>query len=211
MGRICAAHHVIVVSDEIHEDFIWPGHRFEVFQETDPSFRDFTVTCTAPTKTFNLAGLQISNIFVPNPALRRKLRHAIDAAGYSQVTAFGLAGCEAAYRDGEEWYDQLMVYLKGNLDFFRRFLRERLPELRLIEPEGTYLLWVDMRGLGLSDAALADLIENRAKLWLDAGSVFGPDGSGFERFNIACPRAVLRQALEQLEQAVQAVRGVSKA
>lgn len=206
MGKICAAHQVIVVSDEIHEDFIWPGRRFEVFQEVDPSFRDFTVTCTAPTKTFNLAGLQISNIFVPNPALRRKLRHAIDAAGYSQVTAFGLAGCEAAYRDGEEWYDQLMVYLKGNLDFFRSFLRERLPELRLIEPEGTYLLWVDMRGLGLSDAALADLIENRAGLWLDAGSVFGPDGSGFERFNIACPRATLRQALEQLERAVQSVR-----
>lgn len=206
LGRICQRHGVIVVSDEIHEDFIWPGHQFEVFQEVDPSFRDFTITCTAPTKTFNLAGLQISNIFVPDQGLRRKLRHAIDAAGYSQVTAFGLAGCEAAYRDGGEWYNQLMTYLEGNIDYFREFLKAGLPDLRLIEPEGTYLLWVDFRGLGLSNAGLEDLIRNKAKLWLDSGSVFGPDGNGFERFNIACPRAVLKRALEQLECAVKMLR-----
>lgn len=202
MGEICRKYGTVVVSDEIHADFVLPGKRHHVFQEVDPSFRAFTVTCTSPTKTFNMASLQISNIFIPNDTLRRKFRHELDAAGYSQCGVFGLVGCKAAYAEGEEWYEQLMTYLVGNISFFRDFLASRLPELKLIEPEGTYLLWVDCRGLGLPDAELNAFIRNKAKLWLDAGNVFGAPGEGFERFNVACPRVVLQRALEQLEAAV---------
>ena len=202
LGDICLKHGVLVVSDEIHADFVFPGHRHLVFASLKPEFERITVTCTAPSKTFNLAGLQVSNILVPDPGIRRKMLNEIRSAGYSQLNAMGLAACRAAYEGGAEWLAQLVEYLCGNLDYLRGFLREKLPQVRLVEPEGTYLVWLDFRALGLSDQALDDLIVNRAKLWLDAGPVFGAGGEGFQRINIACPRATLKQALSQLEQAL---------
>ncbi|WP_283609558.1 MalY/PatB family protein [Faecalispora anaeroviscerum] len=202
LGEICLRHGVTVVSDEIHADFAYPGHRHLVFASLRPEFAQITITCTAPTKTFNLAGLQISNIFIPNQSLRRTLRAELDRAGYSQANVMGLIACRAAYEGGAQWLDELKEYLVGNLDFVREYLREHLPAIRLVEPQGTYLIWLDCKALGLDDEALNRLMIEKAKLWLDAGSMFGEEGQGFQRINIACPRVVLRQALEQLGRAV---------
>ncbi|MCD8119615.1 MAG: pyridoxal phosphate-dependent aminotransferase [Lachnospiraceae bacterium] len=202
IGEICLRHHVTVVSDEIHEDFVYGCRRHQVFANLREDFREISVTCTSPAKTFNLAGLQVSNIFIPNAHLRAQFRKQIDAAGYSQMNMVGLTACEAAYRDGREWYEQMMLYLLGNISYVRRFLEERLPEVRLIEPEGTYLLWLDFCGLGLSGAELEELITKKAKLWLDSGAMFGPVGEEFERINVACPQSILEEAMRRLECAV---------
>lgn len=202
VGEICLRHGVLVVSDEIHSDFTWPGKKHQVFAALDPAFSDITVTCTAPSKTFNLAGLQISNIFIENAELRKRFQKEVARTGYSQVGLFGLIACQAAYEEGHEWLEELKAYLYENLLFVRSFLKEQVPEVKLVEPEGTYLLWLDFRGLSLSGEQLEDLIVKKAKLWLDSGRMFGPDGEGFQRINIACPRSVLVRAMEQLRDAV---------
>ncbi|HOK42364.1 MAG TPA: MalY/PatB family protein [Thermoclostridium caenicola] len=202
LGDICLKHGVIVVADEIHADFTYPGHRHQVFVNLKPEFSDITITCTAPTKTFNLAGLQISNIFIANQAIRRKFKQEIVRSGYSQPNIMGIVACRAAYKDGGPWLEELKQYLKGNLDYLREFLEQRLPRIKLVEPEGTYLVWLDCSALGLDDNALEDFIVNKARLWLDSGTMFGAGGEGFQRINIACPRAILEQALTRLESAV---------
>ena len=170
-------------------------------------YQEIAITAMAPSKTFNIAGLQVSNIFIPDPELRRQFKKAVDAAGYSQLNLMGLIGCQAAYEMGEEWLSQLKEYLAENLNFVRTYLQENIPQIHLIEPEGTYLLWLDFRSLGLTEAQRVDLIEKKAHLWVDSGAMFGVDGEGFERINIACPRATLKQALDQLRDAVNAQTG----
>lgn len=202
VARICLKYHVIVLSDEIHHDFVYEGYQHTTFATVDERLNDITVTCTAPSKTFNLAGLQVSNIFIANEELRRKFKKELDRTGYSQLNTAGLAACEAAYGKGRPWLEQLLAYLKGNLDFTREYISEKIPQIRLIEPEGTYLIWLDFRGLSLDNTQLEDLIVNKAGLWLDAGAIFGPSGEGFERINIACPKSVLKEALERIEKAV---------
>ncbi len=202
MGEICLRHGVKVVSDEIHSDFVYEGRRHHVFPTVDPAFQDACIVCTAPSKTFNLAGLQVSNIFIPNAGLRRAFRRQMSAVGYSQVNMIGLHACQAAYETGREWLEELKVYLKGNLDYVRAYLAEHLPQIKLIEPEGTYLIWLDFCALGLPEEKLEHLIVHEAKLWLDSGAIFGSAGEGFERVNIACPRAVLKEALNRLYRAV---------
>ncbi len=202
MGDICLKHGVIVVSDEIHEDFVLGGHTHHVFANLKEAYRDITITCTSPAKTFNLAGLQISNIIIADQALRTAFSQQIAAAGYSQLGTLGITACEAAYRFGEEWYEAMMAYLEDNLRFMQDYLENYLPQLHLIQPEGTYLVWVDCRELGLTEEQLEDLIVHKANLWLDSGAIFGPAGEGFERFNIACPRKTLQQALDQLRSAL---------
>lgn len=206
IGEICLRHNVKVISDEIHSDFVYEGRKHYVFSTVDPAFEDISIICTAPSKTFNLAGLQASNIFIPNAQIRKAFRRQISAAGYSQLNMIGLHACQAAYETGREWLEELKVYLKGNLDYVRAYLEENLPQIKLIEPEGTYLIWLDCRALGLSEEKLEHLIVHEAKLWLDSGAIFGAVGEGFERINIACPRAVLKEALERLHRAV---RGLS--
>ena len=146
--------------------------------------------------------MQISNILIPNQSLRRAFRAELDRAGYSQANVMGLIACRAAYEGGAQWLDDLKEYLVGNLGFVREYLREHIPSIRLVEPQGTYLIWLDCAALGLDDDALNRLVIEQAGLWLDSGSMFGEEGKGFQRINIACPRAVLRQALEQLAHAV---------
>lgn len=201
IGEICIRYGVIVVSDEIHSDFTWEPHRHFMFASLSEKLAAISITCTSPSKTFNLAGLQISNIFISNETLRRKFQKAVAAAGYSQVNVMGLEACQAAYEYGDDWLRQLKEYLAENIAFVRDFVKTRLTKLTMIEPEGTYLLWLDFRALGLTEPQRQELIEQKANLWLDSGAMFGPDGEGFERINIACPRAVLKQALEQLERA----------
>ena len=202
IGEICLKHGVIVASDEIHADFTYGDHTHLVFANLRDDFRDISVTCTAPSKTFNLAGLQCSNIFIPNTSLRRAFRTAVNQAGYSQLNAMGLFACQAAYEEGEEWLLQLKDYLAANLDFLRDFVKDRLPGIKLVEPEGTYLIWLDCRGLRLDPKELDRRVIHEAKLWLDSGAIFGRDGEGYQRINIACPRATLTEALMRLEKII---------
>ncbi|MBP1736203.1 MAG: aminotransferase [Oscillospiraceae bacterium] len=202
MGDICLRHGVIVASDEIHWDFVWGDNRHTVFSTLGEAFEQNCLIFTAPSKTFNMAGLQISNCFIPNPELRRKFRLEIDRAGYSQHNTMGLAACQAAYSRGGAWFDELKDYLWDNISFVRSYLRENLPEIQLVEPQGTYLLWLDFRALNLTEEEREYLIVNKAGLWLDSGAIFGAVGEGFERINIACPRKTLQLALECLEEAI---------
>ena len=206
MGEICLRHDVKVISDEIHSDFVYEGRKHYVFTTVDSAFEDISIICTAPSKTFNLAGLQVSNIFIPNVQIRKAFKRQMSAVGYSQVNMIGLHACRAAYETGREWLEELKIYLKVNLDFARAYLEENLPQIKLIEPEGTYLIWLDCRELGLSEDKLEHLIVHEAKLWLDSGAIFGAVGEGFERVNIACPRAVLKEALERLYRAVSGLK-----
>ncbi len=201
LGDICNKYDVIVVSDEIHQDFVFKG-KHQVFANINGELANRTITCTAPSKTFNLAGLQISNIFISNKKLKSKFRKQIDAAGYSQLNVLGLTACEAAYRHGENWHNDLLHYLKENILFLNQFINEKIPEIKVIEPEGTYLIWLDFRGLGLTEGEREDLIVNQAGLWLDSGAVFGKAGEGFERINVACPKEILEIALKKLEESV---------
>ena len=201
MGEICLKYGVKVVAVEIHADFVYPGYRHHVFETIRPEFADMTITCTAPTKTFNLAGLQISNVFISNTELRKKFKQELEKTGYSQPNIMGLVACKAAYRYGAQWLEDLKSYLVSNLALVRDFLAQELPSVRLVEPEGTYLLWLDFRALDLPDKELNDLIVQKAGLWLNAGPMFGAGGEGFQRINIGCPAATLQKALERLKKA----------
>jgi cystathionine beta-lyase len=202
IGEICLKHNVIVVSDEIHQDFVFGDRKHYVFATLKKEFENISVTCTSPAKTFNLAGLQVSNIFIPDGKLRALFSKQIDAAGYSQLNTIGLTACEAAYKYGDVWYEEMMKYVEDNIGFVREYLKNNLPQIKMTEPEGTYLVWLDFRELGLNGSELEDLVVNKANLWLDGGDIFGRVGEGFERINVACPRKILKQALEQLKNAV---------
>jgi cystathionine beta-lyase len=201
LGEICVRNNVLIIADEIHADLVYPGHKHIVFESLSPEFRDITITCTAPSKTFNLAGLQMSNLFIPNDALRRKFKHAYDLAGLSQKPILGLVACKAAYKDGGEWYGQLVSYLDETLTFMSEFA-DRTPGLKIRKPEGTYLVWLDFRELSLTDAALDDLLINKAKVWINSGHTFGAGGSGFMRLNAAAPRSVVETALKRIAAAI---------
>lgn len=203
IGEICLKYQVIVVSDEIHEDFIFEGYQHTPFLNVDERFSDISITCTSPAKTFNLAGLQISNIIIPNGKLRSAFRKQIYAAGYSQCNTMGIVACQAAYNYGEQWYEALKQYLQENLGFVREYLNQELPQIKLIEPEGTYLIWLDFRALDLCEKELEDLIVNKAGLWLDSGAIFGKTGEGFERINIATSRSVIKEALDRIKAAIE--------
>ncbi len=202
IGEICIRHGVTVVSDEIHADFTYPDFKHTVFAGIKPEFADIAITCTAPSKTFNLAGLQVSNIFISNRKLRLEFRKELNRTGYGQLNTMGLTACQAAYEKGAPWLLDLKSYLSDNLAFIRAFLKKQLPQISLVEPEGTYLVWLDFSQLGLSEDALNHFIVHEAKLWLDEGTMFGPEGKGFQRINIACPKATLEKAFRQLKAAV---------
>ena len=201
LGDICYKHHVVVVSDEIHADFVFRG-KHHVFVNLKEEYQEISVVATSPSKTFNIAGLQVSNIFIPNPELKRKFRKQIDASGYSQLNVMGLVATKAAYEHGDEWYEAMHKYVSENIAYTKQFIEEKLPDITLVETEGTYLMWLDFRKLGLSESELEDLIVKKAKLWLDSGRIFGTAGKGFQRINVACPRKTLTEALTRLELAV---------
>ena len=198
LGDICLKHKVMIISDEIHCDFVHENYKHKVFFSLKSEFKDISIVCTSPSKTFNLAGLQISNIFIPNKINRSKFKKQINASGYSQLNSLGLVACQTAYEHGEEWLKQLKIYLAENLNFTREYLNENLPEIELIEPQATYLIWLDTRKLGSADEVNNKII-NEAKLWLDRGEMFGNSGAGFQRINLACPRATLKEALNKLK------------
>lgn len=202
LGDICKRHHVFVVSDEIHCDFAFPEHPHHSFLSVNPELAEQLVLCTAPSKSFNLAGLQVSNIWIPGAGPRAAFQQELSRQGLFQLNTLGLVACQAAYTAGGPWLDQCRDYLRANLDFLRDFLATHLPQIKLVEPEGTYFAWLDCSGLGLDRRALNHLVIQRAKLWLDAGHIFGGDADQFQRIVLACPRKTLEQALHQLAQAV---------
>lgn len=206
-AEICRKHHVLVVSDEIHCDFTYPGIAHTVFASISEEVSQNCVIFTAPSKTFNLAGLQVSNVFIPNPELRSAFMEERRRTGYDEMNIFASAACQAAYTYGEGWLEELKQYLTENRNFVQKYLEENIPEITLVEPEGTYLLWLDCSGLGLDDDELEHMMIHDAKLWLDRGSMFHGLAGQFERVNIACPKSLLEQALGQLAQAVRSMRG----
>ena len=202
LGDICLRHGVKVISDELHADIVYLGHKHHVFANLSPELSDISITCTAPSKTFNLAGLQLSNNFISNPHIRKAIIKEYYASGLSQLNVMGIVAAEAAYRDGEAWLEELKSYLHCNVNYLKDFLARKLPSIKLVEPEGTYLMWLDFRELGFSPLELEKFMLEKAELWLNDGPSFGAGGEGFQRMNIACPRATLEKALERLAQAM---------
>ncbi|MDR2044851.1 MAG: pyridoxal phosphate-dependent aminotransferase [Clostridium sp.] len=196
LNAVCEKNGIVVLSDEIHCDFTYPGQLHTCFGKISET----AVVATAPSKSFNLAGLQVSNIIVKDSSMRGRLKKEIARSGYSQLNTLGLAACRSAYAWGGGWLEQLKAYLAENVRLTRTFLASCLPEIRLVEPQGTYLLWLDFSALGLTQAELDRRIVYGAKLWLDSGSLFGREGEGFQRINIACPKATLSEALHRLKQ-----------
>ena len=206
LGDICVKHDVIVVSDEIHEDFVFEG-KHQVFAGLKKEYEDRCIVCTSPSKTFNLATMVLSNIFIPNQDLRRRFRKQLDAAGISQLGVMGLIACETAYSEGEEWYLAMLEYVRGNIAYIKKYVTENLPGVTMTEHEGTYLVWLDFSGTGLSETELEDMIVQKARLWLDGGGMFGDSGKGFQRINVACPRRILEEAMERLKEALKETCG----
>ncbi len=200
LGEICLRHRVIIASDEIHNDFVFYG-KHRMMATLSKEISDITVSVTAPTKTFNLAGLQIAHAFISNKNLRAAIQHEIDAVAYSQVNVAGLIASEAAYRYGEEWLDAMLEYIRGNIDFTSEFVSENLPGITLTPIEATYLAWLNFNGLKKSPDEIDDIILHKAKLWVNNGIRFGNPGRGFERINLACPRSTLEIALKRLQKA----------
>lgn len=197
IGDICLKHNVIVVSDEIHADFVF-ARKHTVFANVKEEYKDISIVCTSPSKTFNIAGLQVSHIFIANDELRKSFVEQVNGTGYSQLNLPGLVACEAAYKYGDEWLDAVLKVIRSNAEYVDAYLKEKLPKVKMTELEGTYLVWLDFRDYGLSDIELNRMIIHKAGLWLDRGSLFGKAGEGYQRINIACPRSILTEALDKL-------------
>ena len=202
LGEICLKHNIVVVSDEIHADILFKGYKHTPFALISPAFAHNSITCTAPSKTFNLAGLQTSTIIIPNKKYYKIYNNILDSLALDENNVFGLVALEAAYRYGEEWLEQLLSYLNENLKFLMKYFKERIPKIKVIKPEGTYLIWLDCRQLGLSVKDLNNFMIGKAGVALDDGYWFGAEGKGFMRINIACPRSFLEEGLKRIERAV---------
>ena len=198
ISEICLKHNVIVVSDEIHSDITFENHKHTVFASISDETRENSIICTAPSKTFNLAGLQFSNIIIPNEKLRSKFTKEMERTGYDEPSLMGIVAATAAYSEGKEWFEAAKAYIWNNILFAEKLVREKCPKIKVLKPEGSYLLWMDFSAFELSDSQINDRILNKAKVWLDSGMMFGPEGEKFQRINCATPRAILEKALIQI-------------
>jgi len=204
-GRIAVERDLVVIADEIHHDLVYRDHRHHVLAALSPELAQQTVTCIAPSKTFNVAGLTTAAVVAANPDLHKEFENEEERSGFDLGNALGIVAFEAAYRHGEDWLEELLPYLEANVDFMAGFLEERVPRLKLIRPEGTYLALLDCRGLGLEPAALNDFFLKKSGVYFSAGTLFGEESAGFVRVNFGCPRSTLREALERVERAVNAL------
>ena len=197
-GEICLDNNVLVVSDEIHCDLIYKDVTFTSFANISERFAQKSIVCTAASKTFNIAGLKLSNIIIPDAEVRNQFIQTIASTGLMGTNTFGVVATEAAYNYGEPWLTAVMEYVEDNYNFMQDYLAKHLPQLHLLPAEGTYLVWLDCRPLGLTSDERKALIFDKAHLYLDEGEMFGPEGEGFERINLACPRSLLAEALGRL-------------
>jgi len=202
LGEVCLKHGIIVIADEIHSDLIFSGFRHTVFAAISPELEQNCVVCNAPSKTFNIAGIQASSIIIPNKRIRKAYHYVLNTGELGLPNVFAVAALEAAYKWGEPWLEEMLVYVEDNYRFARAFIEQRIPEIKVIEAEGTYLIWLDCRELDLNDEQLDRFIRGKARLVLSPGHIFGSVGSGFQRMNIGCPRSLLEQGLQRLEAAV---------
>jgi aminotransferase/cystathionine beta-lyase len=198
----------MIISDEIHFDLVMPGSRHTVFAALSESLADNMIVCTAPSKTFNLAGLHTSNLIIPNKGLREAFKKGQTDDGLFGVNILGAKACEIAYRRCAPWLDQLIALVWRNHEVLKAYLAAKLPQVKIFDLEGTYLQWMDFRAFGMEKAELERFMQQEAELFLDEGYVFGDEGEGFERMNLACPTATMMAGLERL---VAAFRRAGKA
>jgi cystathionine beta-lyase len=202
IGEICLKYNVLVVADEIHHDLVFSAHNHVPFASLSEAFAQNSLTCIATSKTFNLAGLQAASVIIPNEELRRKYNALLKTLSLHMESFFGLTAIESSYTYGDEWLDQLLVYLEGNLDLLLAFMEKNIPQVKVIKPEGTYLVWMDCTSISSDPQVLKQLMFDKAGVAFSEGSVFGKQGAGFLRINIACPRSILIEALEKFATAV---------
>jgi cystathionine beta-lyase len=208
LGALARERDLVIVSDEIHAELHYRGHRHYPTASVSDDLAGRTVTVFAPSKTFNLPGLTSSLIAVRAESLRSKVAAEIENGGFEIGNLFGLLAIETAYAQGAEWLDELLAYLEGNIGLIETFVAERIPSLSFIRPEGTYLGLLDCRRLGLEPSALHEFFLKRARVYFSPGEIFGDELKGFERINFGCPRPLLREALERIESAVSSLRGM---
>ena len=197
LGDICFRHGLIVISDEIHCELTLPGYTYTPFASISEEFQRHTVSCISPSKSFNIAGLQIANIVCQDEAIRNRIDKAININEVCDVNPFGVVATEAAYSEGEEWLLQLMEHIKGNYDYMTDFCKQNLPDFPITILEGTYLAWMDCSCLGMTSEHLEKELLSKAKLWINAGTMYGPEGEGFMRWNLACPRINVEDGLRR--------------
>lgn len=197
---LCLKYKVLVVSDEIHSDLTFKENPHTIFASLGNGIEDISITCTAPSKTFNIAGIQASNVIIPNKELRDKFIAELDAIGFHTVNIFAVTALTAAYNSSEYWLDELLVYIKDNYLYVKEYLEKHIPKVKVMPYEGTYLLWIDFRELNLSQEDLVKLLEEKAKVFLNDGTMFGKYGKGFMRMNIGCPREILSEGLRRLKE-----------
>lgn len=203
LGRICIDNNVLIIADEIHCDLIFDDVTFTSFASISEEFAQHSITCIAPSKTFNLAGLKTSNIIFPNSDLQATYNKTLEKLWIKGGNSFGLVAAEAGYRHGEEWLEAVMNYIQENYNFLVNYLQTHIPHIKAVPMEGTYLAWLDCSALGLSPEAQSHLFKEGAKLFLNDGQLFGPEGEAFERINLACPRSLLETALGRIKEQVQ--------
>lgn len=205
IGRICMENHVLVVADEIHFDLVSPGYKHIPFASLSPEFAMNSITCTTPSKTFNLAGLQTALAIIPNPELRQRFYEEQQKDdGNPKCNILGLEGCRIAYTQCEEWLEQVKAVIERNRQTIIAFLAREFPQIQVMKLEGTYLLWMDFNGLGIECHELARLLKEEAHLFFDEGYIFGEAGEGFERWNLACPTKYVEEGLERLKKTLDA-------
>ncbi|MBI9037332.1 MAG: PatB family C-S lyase [Bacteroidales bacterium] len=202
IADLCLKNNVVVVSDEIHSDLIFSPHKHIPFASLSKEIADITVTCMAPSKTFNIAGLSTSFLVISNQELLKKYNKTLDNIHVGQGNIFGAIALETAYNQGSKWLDELLDYLKKNIDFVEDFLKNNIPEIKICRPEATYMIWLDCSDLNMDDKILKRFFIKETKIGLNDGSVFGIGGEGFQRMNIACPLSVIEQALFRLKNAL---------
>ncbi|MBM7586257.1 cystathionine beta-lyase [Bacillus pakistanensis] len=199
IAELCLKYDVQIVSDEIHSDLVFSPHKHVPIASLDKKYENITITLMAPSKTFNLAGLQASFMVIPNKHSRKKIEEAQKRQGFFTLGTFGIAGMEAAYEFGENWLESLLEYVKENIELTKKFITSEIPQLEVVEPEGTYLIWIDCRNTGYDDKEIASRLLEKGKLALEPGPKYGPGGEGFVRMNIACPRNMLLEGLDRLK------------
>jgi len=202
IADLCLKNNVIVVSDEIHSDLIFSPNKHIPFASLSKEISDITITCMAPSKTFNIAGLSTSFLVISNQELMKKYNKTLDNVHVGQGNIFGTIALEAAYNHGSQWLEELLSYLRINIDFVENFLKNNIPEIKMLKPEATYMIWLDCRNLNMNDKPLRNFLIKEAKIGLNDGPVFGIGGEGFQRMNIACPLSVIEKALIRLKKAV---------
>jgi len=202
LGEICIKHHIILISDEIHSDLVIPPFKHTAAANISEEIANVTISMMAPSKTFNLAGMASSSVIISNPKLRNDFQVFLDRVHVGMGNLFGMVASEAAYTHGKEWLDQMLHYVKGNLDYVEKYIKEKMPQIKMMRPEATYMIWLDFRSLGLSNENLKAFVLQKAKLGLNDGPVFGPGGEGFQRMNLACPTSIVEEGMLRLKRAI---------